>query len=187
MGQPPYRQCLTCVLSLHAANMLDTIPAPLLDRMEVLEVSGYVSEEKVAIAERYLSPQAKEASGLKDTDISLDPEAIAALIRYYCRESGVRNLKKHIDKVSCVRRQLLRLLTWLSLYRSIERQHTRSCLIWGKQRCQNRMRQKTARRDRSKHRIRTSSRPQKGYLAMSHPLQVNQVQSRRPLPSRGRR
>jgi ATP-dependent Lon protease len=81
------------------ANVLDTIPAPLLDRMEVLEVSGYVSEEKIAIAERYLSPQAKEASGLKDTDISLEPEAIAALIRYYCRESGVRNLKKHIDKV----------------------------------------------------------------------------------------
>lgn len=86
-------------LFLDVANVLDTIPAPLLDRMEVLEVSGYVSEEKVAIAERYLSPQAKEASGLKDTDISLEPEAIATLIRYYCRESGVRNLKKHIDKV----------------------------------------------------------------------------------------
>jgi Lon-like ATP-dependent protease len=83
--------------------VLDTIPAPLLDRMEVLEVSGYVSEEKIAIAERYLSPQAKESSGLKDTDIKLDPEAIAALIRYYCRESGVRNLKKHIEKVSQTR------------------------------------------------------------------------------------
>lgn len=82
-----------------SANVLDTIPAPLLDRMEVLEVSGYVSEEKIAIAERYLSPQAKEASGLKDTDIILEPEAIATLIRYYCRESGVRNLKRHIDKV----------------------------------------------------------------------------------------
>ena len=85
--------------SPYSANVLDTIPAPLLDRMEVLEVSGYVSEEKIAIAEKYLSPQAKEASGLKDTDIILEPEAIATLIRYYCRESGVRNLKKHIDKV----------------------------------------------------------------------------------------
>jgi Lon-like ATP-dependent protease len=67
--------------------------------MEVLEVAGYVSAEKMNIAERYLSPQAKEASGLKDVDIALQPEAIEALIRYYCRESGVRNLKKHIDKI----------------------------------------------------------------------------------------
>jgi Lon-like ATP-dependent protease len=67
--------------------------------MEVLEVAGYVSAEKMNIAERYLSPQAKEASGLKDVDITLQPEAIEALIRYYCRESGVRNLKKHIDKI----------------------------------------------------------------------------------------
>jgi Lon-like ATP-dependent protease len=68
--------------------------------MEVLEVSGYVSAEKMNIAERYLSPQAKESSGLKDVDITLEPEAIESLIRYYCRESGVRNLKKHIEKVS---------------------------------------------------------------------------------------
>ena len=79
--------------------MLDTIPAPLLDRMEVLEVSGYVSEEKAQIASRYLGPQAKEASGLKEADVELDPAAVDMLIKYYCRESGVRNLKKHIDKV----------------------------------------------------------------------------------------
>lgn len=79
--------------------MLDTIPAPLLDRMEVLEVSGYVSEEKSQIASRYLGPQAKEASGLKDADVELDPTAVDMLIKYYCRESGVRNLKKHIEKV----------------------------------------------------------------------------------------
>ena len=79
--------------------MLDTIPAPLLDRMEVLEVSGYVSEEKSQIASKYLGPQAKEAAGLKEADIELDPAAVDVLIKYYCRESGVRNLKKHIDKV----------------------------------------------------------------------------------------
>jgi len=84
----------------NAANTLDTIPAPLLDRMEVLEVSGYVSEEKMMIADKYLGPQAKEASGLKDADVLLDPSAVDMLIKYYCRESGVRNLKKHIDKVS---------------------------------------------------------------------------------------
>ena len=79
--------------------MLDTIPAPLLDRMEVLDVSGYVSEEKAQIASKYLGPQAKEAAGLKEADVQLEPSAIDILIKYYCRESGVRNLKKHIDKV----------------------------------------------------------------------------------------
>jgi Lon-like ATP-dependent protease len=90
---------LSRVLFVCTANMLDTIPAPLLDRMEVLEVSGYVTEEKVAIAERYLGPQAREAAGLKDADVVLEQAAIDTLIKYYCRESGVRNLKKHIDKI----------------------------------------------------------------------------------------
>ena len=90
---------LSRVLFVCTANNLDTIPAPLLDRMEVLEVSGYVSEEKSAIAERYLGPQAKEASGLAEADVVLDMEAVENLIKYYCRESGVRNLKKHIEKV----------------------------------------------------------------------------------------
>lgn len=84
---------------LATANNLDTIPAPLLDRMEVLEVSGYVSEEKAVIAERYLAPQAREASGLGSADVILERDAVDVLIKYYCRESGVRNLKKHIDKV----------------------------------------------------------------------------------------
>ena len=76
------------------ANNLDTIPAPLLDRMEVLEVSGYVSEEKSVIASRYLGPQAKDASGLAEADVQLKPAAVDILIKYFCRESGVRNLKK---------------------------------------------------------------------------------------------
>jgi ATP-dependent Lon protease len=67
--------------------------------MEVIEVSGYVSEEKSVIAEKYLGPQAREASGLKDADVMLDPASVDVLIKYYCRESGVRNLKKHIDKI----------------------------------------------------------------------------------------
>lgn len=91
------------------ANNLDTIPAPLLDRMEVLEVSGYVSEEKAVIADKYLGPQAREASGLKNADVLLDPSAIDVLIKYYCRESGVRNLKKHIEKVSYMSESLLSL------------------------------------------------------------------------------
>ncbi|PPR01264.1 hypothetical protein CVT24_006027 [Panaeolus cyanescens] len=90
---------LSRVLFVCTANNLDTIPAPLLDRMEVLEVSGYVSEEKSVIASRYLGPQAKEASGLAGADVELDSEAVDVLIKYYCRESGVRNLKKHIEKI----------------------------------------------------------------------------------------
>lgn len=90
---------LSKVLFVCTANMTDTIPRPLLDRMEMIELSGYVSDEKMAIAERYLAPQAKELSGLKEVDVNLDKEAIMELINKYCRESGVRNLKKQIEKV----------------------------------------------------------------------------------------
>jgi Lon-like ATP-dependent protease len=90
---------LSRVLFVCTANTLDTIPAPLLDRMEVLEVSGYITEEKAAIASKYLAPQAKEGAGLKEADVELTDEAVAALIRYYCRESGVRRLKQQIEKV----------------------------------------------------------------------------------------
>lgn len=90
---------LSKVLFVCTANMTDTIPRPLLDRMEMLELSGYVADEKMAIAERYLSPQSKELSGLKDVDVQLEEDAIQELINKYCRESGVRNLKKQIEKV----------------------------------------------------------------------------------------
>ena len=90
---------LSKVLFVCTANMTDTIPRPLLDRMEMIELSGYVADEKKAIADRYLAPQAKELAGLKDVDINLDPSAIEELINKYCRESGVRNLKKQIEKV----------------------------------------------------------------------------------------
>ncbi|KAH0831793.1 Lon protease like protein, mitochondrial [Fonsecaea pedrosoi] len=90
---------LSKVLFVCTANMTDTIPRPLLDRMELIELSGYVADEKKAIADRYLAPQAKELSGLKDVDVSLDESAIEELINKYCRESGVRNLKKQIEKV----------------------------------------------------------------------------------------
>lgn len=90
---------LSKVLFVCTANMTDTIPRPLLDRMEMIELSGYVSDEKMAIAERYLAPQAKEMSGLKEVDINIEKDAILELINKYCRESGVRNLKKQIEKV----------------------------------------------------------------------------------------
>ncbi|KAF2091408.1 putative LON domain serine protease [Saccharata proteae CBS 121410] len=90
---------LSKVLFVCTANMTDTIPRPLLDRMEMIELSGYVADEKMAIAERYLAPAAKELSGLNNVDVQLEKEAIAELINKYCRESGVRNLKKQIEKV----------------------------------------------------------------------------------------
>jgi Lon-like ATP-dependent protease len=90
---------LSKVLFVCTANMTDTIPRPLLDRMEMIELSGYVADEKMAIAERYLAPAAKELSGLKDVDVILEKDAIEELIKSYCRESGVRNLKKQIEKV----------------------------------------------------------------------------------------
>ncbi|KAF9893779.1 ATP-dependent Lon protease pim1 [Aspergillus nanangensis] len=90
---------LSKVLFVCTANVTDTIPRPLLDRMELIELSGYVADEKMAIAERYLAPAAKELTGLKDVDVNLSEEAIEELIKSYCRESGVRNLKKQIEKV----------------------------------------------------------------------------------------
>ncbi|KAI8961668.1 ATP-dependent protease La [Daldinia sp. FL1419] len=90
---------LSKVLFVCTANMTDTIPRPLLDRMEVIRLSGYVSDEKRAIADKYLAPAAKELAGLKDADVLLTDDAIDELIKSYCRESGVRNLKKQIEKV----------------------------------------------------------------------------------------
>lgn len=90
---------LSKVLFVCTANVTDTIPRPLLDRMELIELSGYVADEKMAIADKYLAPAAKELSGLKDVDVNLQRDAIEELIKFYCRESGVRNLKKQIEKV----------------------------------------------------------------------------------------
>jgi len=90
---------LSKVLFVCTANIVDTIPGPLLDRMEVIQLSGYVADEKVAIASKYLAPTAKEMAGLQNADVILSQEAIEVLIKSYCRESGVRNLKKHIDKI----------------------------------------------------------------------------------------
>ncbi|KAG7795619.1 hypothetical protein KL929_003970 [Ogataea haglerorum] len=90
---------LSRVLFVCTANTLSTIPAPLLDRMEVIEIAGYVEDEKIKIAENYLAPSAKETSGLTDVDIALREDTLQQLIRGYCRESGVRNLKKQIEKI----------------------------------------------------------------------------------------
>ncbi|CAI4037223.1 hypothetical protein SMKI_02G0910 [Saccharomyces mikatae IFO 1815] len=90
---------LSKVLFVCTANSLDTIPRPLLDRMEIIELTGYVAEDKVKIAEQYLVPSAKKSAGLENSHVDMTEDAITALMKYYCRESGVRNLKKHIEKI----------------------------------------------------------------------------------------
>lgn len=90
---------LSRVLFICTANVIDTIPEPLRDRMELIEMSGYVAEEKIAIARQYLIPQAMKDCGLTDKHINISEDALNMLIRSYCRESGVRNLQKHIEKV----------------------------------------------------------------------------------------
>ncbi|CAL7945330.1 unnamed protein product [Xylocopa violacea] len=90
---------LSKVLFICTANVVDTIPEPLRDRMEMIDMSGYVAEEKLAIAKQYLVPQAMNDSGLTNQHISIDDNALHLLIKSYCRESGVRSLQKHIEKV----------------------------------------------------------------------------------------
>ncbi|KAK7484034.1 hypothetical protein BaRGS_00024769, partial [Batillaria attramentaria] len=90
---------LSHVLFICTANVLDTIPEPLRDRMEMIEVSGYVPEEKVNIAQRYLVPQAVEHTGVSSDKVTITDSALHRLIKAYCRESGVRNLQKHVEKI----------------------------------------------------------------------------------------
>ncbi|MEO7014004.1 MAG: endopeptidase La [Dokdonella sp.] len=89
---------LSEVMWIATANSLN-IPGPLLDRMEVIRIPGYTEEEKVNIAERYLVPKQLKANGLKVSELSVDESAIRDIIRYYTRESGVRNLEREISKI----------------------------------------------------------------------------------------
>lgn len=91
---------LSNVLFLCTANVLDTIPGPLLDRMETIRISGYVFEEKMAIAKKYLIPQTEETSGIGAQNLDLQEEALKKIIKEYAREAGVRNLRQLLDKVS---------------------------------------------------------------------------------------
>jgi ATP-dependent Lon protease len=91
---------LSHVLFVATGNQLDTIPRPLLDRMEVIRLSGYISEEKLEIAQRYLIPKTQKTHGLKEGQVSIRRDALSLLIENYARESGVRNLENLIKKIS---------------------------------------------------------------------------------------
>ena len=90
---------LSKVMFITTANSVETIPRPLLDRMEVIEVSGYTEEEKVKIAQQYLIPKQIKAHGLKPKNFSITEKALRDLINYYTRESGVRNLEREIGSL----------------------------------------------------------------------------------------
>ena len=90
---------LSNVLFILTANMLDTIPEPLRDRMEILRLSGYILEEKVQIAKKFLIPRNRDEMGLKASQVSFTSGALKQIINGYARESGVRSLEKHLKKI----------------------------------------------------------------------------------------
>jgi ATP-dependent Lon protease len=90
---------LSQVMFITTANILDTIPGPLRDRMEILHLSGYTEEEKVNIAEGYLVPRQVRENGLRPSEVTFTGEALRAIIRDYTREAGVRSLERQIGAV----------------------------------------------------------------------------------------
>ena len=89
---------LSRVVFITTANLLDTIPGPLRDRMEVITLSGYTASEKLEIARRYLVRRQLEANGLKPEQAEITDEALRAIIQHYTREAGVRNLERELGK-----------------------------------------------------------------------------------------
>ena len=89
---------LSKVVFVATANMLDTVPGPLLDRMEIISLAGYTEEEKLEIAQRYLVRRQLEANGLKPEQAAIDPDALRSMIKGYTREAGVRALEREIGK-----------------------------------------------------------------------------------------
>lgn len=90
---------LSEVMFVATANSMN-IPAPLLDRMEVIRLAGYTEDEKLNIAEKYLVPKQMTNNGLKEEELNIQESAVLSIIRYYTREAGVRNLEREISKIS---------------------------------------------------------------------------------------
>ena len=91
---------LSQIMFITTANTLDAIPAPLLDRMEVIRLSGYIEEEKIEIGKRYIIPRSLERHGLKKSDVKFQKGALQEILQGYVREAGLRNFEKAVDKVS---------------------------------------------------------------------------------------
>ena len=91
---------ISSVLFIATANTLDTIPRPLLDRMEVIRLSGYIEQEKIAIARKYIIPKSLVRHGLKKNMVRFNQKALSAVAVNYAREAGMRNYEKAVDKIS---------------------------------------------------------------------------------------
>jgi ATP-dependent Lon protease len=90
---------LSQVVFIATANIADTIPQPLLDRMEVIRFDGYTVDEKVAIARQYLWPRQRERNGLREDEVSVDDATLSTVVSEYTREAGVRQLERELGKV----------------------------------------------------------------------------------------
>ncbi len=99
---------LSKVLFISTANQLDTIPGPLLDRMDAIRLSGYITKEKVDIAKHHLWPRLLKRSGLKSKQLKISDAAIRQIVEGYAREAGVRNLEKHLARI--VRKSIVKLM-----------------------------------------------------------------------------
>ena len=88
---------LSKVLFIATANDINTIPEPLIDRMEMIEVEGYTENEKFHIAKEHLIKKAYEKNGIKRSNLSITDEAINSIIRFYTREAGVRQLQRDLE------------------------------------------------------------------------------------------
>jgi len=93
------RTNLSDILFIVTANVLDTIPEPLKDRMDILRLSGYISQEKVQIAKKYLIPRNRKQMGLSLTQVKFKEDALLSIINGYAREAGVRSLENHLKKI----------------------------------------------------------------------------------------
>ena len=90
---------LSRIMFITTANTISTIPRPLLDRMEVIQIAGYTELEKLQIAKKYLIPKACEKNGLKEENVNFEDDSILGMIRHYTREAGVRSLERTISSV----------------------------------------------------------------------------------------
>ena len=117
---------LSRVLFIATANVLDTIPGPLRDRMELIELTGYTEDEKVEIAKRYLVKRQLEANGLKPEQASITEEALRHIVRDYTREAGCRNLERAIGAV--LRNVAVRIAEGTIEQRTVEPDELRSIL-----------------------------------------------------------
>ena len=136
---------LSQVLFIATANVLDTIPAPLRDRMEILPLPGYIEEEKLAIAKGYLVPRQVAENGLKPGEITFTDDAIREIIRSYTREAGVRQLERELGSVCrgvatrvaegfrekiTVNKESQRLPTWVRKNSSTRLRCAPACRAW---------------------------------------------------------